>query len=481
MKDVPIFGTEEVPVIPGMWKHDFVRPYESLWSIIHNYTSINALQNYETAESVLKINLSHKNQLHCEHGIFTNINLSDSSSSWKNLKRLLPAWYVKQMDDINNRIPLWDAFSINIRYCPECMKHSYHSVFHQLQGVKKCLIHDKNLVAFNLELFLVGHQSFYSIMEGPGSKRLKRGAFHRMTNMFAGPNPDFSKDYYELPFPCVIPDEIGDFSEFNDLYERIMSIHDVSYSSINEGPYGLDTHFADFLQKNGYDDNLMDLNAAVTLHDIAQAYNTLGEDISKIIFFGESHPIKRWDNDSFSNKYEYLFFSIIFLLIKDLFYCFPQDDIILQFRKMHYGMKMDSSNELVTRILFIESMMGERIAELLIGSGRIDGSLFNEAMNSFLPESEEYEMPFVQLVNVIYHRSINKKNWLQVFCTIVCDIIKDCYEYFRTYIAEKIGEINGFQDSVSEEIALHMHEYAIVNYLGEEGDRIYKILKNEDL
>lgn len=38
-----------------------------------------------------------------------------------------------------------DDSSINIVYCPDCIKYGYHAIFHQLPWMEKCLIHGNAL------------------------------------------------------------------------------------------------------------------------------------------------------------------------------------------------------------------------------------------------------------------------------------------------------------------------------------------------
>ena len=57
-------------------------------------------------------------------------------------KELLGPFYVKTRND-SYYLSIYES---DLKYCPICMKHGFHSVFHQLTFFDKCLIHGVDLL-----------------------------------------------------------------------------------------------------------------------------------------------------------------------------------------------------------------------------------------------------------------------------------------------------------------------------------------------
>lgn len=123
------------------WRKDWVRPYESIYSILRNFCKVNVFQGsyamkvlgvkgYSTGLPVPKIMM-----------------FSKSTQSKHNYDMLydvlLPEWYREQIAPVTSlEIPVFsDVVRLTISYCPECAKENYHSFLFQFYHVKECPFH----------------------------------------------------------------------------------------------------------------------------------------------------------------------------------------------------------------------------------------------------------------------------------------------------------------------------------------------------
>lgn len=129
------------------WRKEWVRPYESVYSILRNFCKVNVFQGsyamkvlevrgyYSTGLPVPKIMMFSKaiqNEYNYEH-------LYDV---------LLPEWYKKQITPVTSLdIPVFsDVVRPTIFYCPKCAKENYHSFLFQFYHVKDCPFHHIPLI-----------------------------------------------------------------------------------------------------------------------------------------------------------------------------------------------------------------------------------------------------------------------------------------------------------------------------------------------
>lgn len=118
------------------WNDEWVNPYESAWNIGEKiYASNISARIYNELMGVttsgIKINYN-SNCLLYSKGIiksaFIPRFMQDGTSFFKAFKG--NSYY----------------FSTKLRYCPECAKHGYHSIFHQLIYLDRCIIHNDTLL-----------------------------------------------------------------------------------------------------------------------------------------------------------------------------------------------------------------------------------------------------------------------------------------------------------------------------------------------
>ena len=106
------------------WKKEWVRPYESSFSILLTFCKIN------TIDAVKAKRL-----------------LGDPDSDKRYADIFLPDWYVRQMQPfLNLDERARDKMMENrIVYCPICRLSGYHSIFHQLYNMRVCPFHNITL------------------------------------------------------------------------------------------------------------------------------------------------------------------------------------------------------------------------------------------------------------------------------------------------------------------------------------------------
>lgn len=150
--------------LPGIWNKSWVRPYESIWSILNNYKAVNVIYDHATLMKAIGTNTRARvvSDYFISYGIFCNIssNINDINDIISNL---VPEWYKNQTEEVFSKRDISDFFSDKINYCPKCMKNGYHSILHQLKGLQKCPFHKKeSLVTYLKQRYVFGAQAPYT-------------------------------------------------------------------------------------------------------------------------------------------------------------------------------------------------------------------------------------------------------------------------------------------------------------------------------
>lgn len=134
------------------WRKEWVRPYESIFSILRNFCKVNTL-NGRKALHLFGLRQTNNVSVFCP-GLMM---LSDSTAKpdcYQTLyDHLLPEWYLNQTFIFRKRgTEEKEAVQINntIMYCPECMKENYHSLLHNVIGAQICPFHKIKLVQTDL-------------------------------------------------------------------------------------------------------------------------------------------------------------------------------------------------------------------------------------------------------------------------------------------------------------------------------------------
>lgn len=134
------------------WRKEWVRPYESMFSILRNFCKVNVL-NGRKALHLFGLRQTNNVSVFCP-GLMM---LSDSTTNldcYQTLySHLLPEWYLNQTSIFRKRgTEEKESLQISntIIYCPECMKENYHSLLHNVIGTKRCPFHKIKLVQTDL-------------------------------------------------------------------------------------------------------------------------------------------------------------------------------------------------------------------------------------------------------------------------------------------------------------------------------------------
>lgn len=118
-----------------IWNDNWINPYESAWNIGEKIFAANVsanIYNQMMGVSVTGISINYsKDGLLYSRGPFNS--------------SFVPYF-------MQDGVDFFDIFSSEsyylskkIRYCPECAKYGYHSIFHQLIYMDKCIIHNRKL------------------------------------------------------------------------------------------------------------------------------------------------------------------------------------------------------------------------------------------------------------------------------------------------------------------------------------------------
>ena len=128
-----------------MWKKEWVRPHESLWSVMRNFRNVNGHCSYSGALKLLGIQMlgTPKKSPVAEdkYGIFSRYTIKDE---WGDIlkEQLLPRWYEEKMEPFSRLMfHAPELVSSKLYYCPKCMEYGYHSYIHQLTGIRTCPFH----------------------------------------------------------------------------------------------------------------------------------------------------------------------------------------------------------------------------------------------------------------------------------------------------------------------------------------------------
>lgn len=122
-----------------IWKPEWVRPYESLWSIMNNLVSINYVKPGFLL-SFFKRNDINENK-YADYSNFITYQFKRNHFPFE----FLPEYYLKSIEvfQIYDVISADYFFDNCIKVCPLCMKEGYHSYLHQLKRRQTCPFHKK--------------------------------------------------------------------------------------------------------------------------------------------------------------------------------------------------------------------------------------------------------------------------------------------------------------------------------------------------
>lgn len=121
------------------WKKEWVRPYESPFSVFRNFCRVNVCKSINSAYFMI----SDEKKGWYTGGYKPSLLIPAPSTIKDKSKKLTPKWYTQFISRMSSFGNIYDRM---VWYCPECIKENYHSVFHNVKGVRKCFLHGCDLL-----------------------------------------------------------------------------------------------------------------------------------------------------------------------------------------------------------------------------------------------------------------------------------------------------------------------------------------------
>lgn len=333
----------------GLWNKSWVRPFESLWSIVNNYKAVNVVKEHSAALNALgfqtKIIVS--TDYMPNYGIYCNLSRTKNDIN-SIISHLVPDWYIKQIETWTSKPGISAFISEMITYCPQCMKNGYHSILHQLKGIRNCPFHPNvYMMPYLKQRYILGKQSGYI---GANNNMFRSGVFRSRT--FSYRNIDF-EDVSVIPLPTdwkVMP-ELESFFQTQ----------------------GLRTDF-DYIQPIGATINDTDMTPAIgnfflksktTLKPDIIIYNIDESDklaINKTIERAEKCGIhqKNIDNFKYKHHFKYIFLQVI---VSEMLVQFSDDEIEYKCYQIETGKFISCKDELGKRLLYLLFLIGDEKVE----------------------------------------------------------------------------------------------------------------------
>ena len=128
------------------WKEAYGLPYESYWSRIAKFCFLNGLSWFGVQQNVVLKSLI------CE-------------SSLNYFYSYIPSFYLKEHVEYGKYYMFQIQYEVH-KICPMCMKHGYHSVLHEIEGLDYCVFHQCSLIQIDSEKFYesrYGTYEFYDV------------------------------------------------------------------------------------------------------------------------------------------------------------------------------------------------------------------------------------------------------------------------------------------------------------------------------
>lgn len=347
--------------LPGIWDKSWVRPYESIWSILNNYKCVNVIHDHATLMKAIGTDISASivKDYFLSYGIFCNIscNKNDIDSI---LSQLVPEWYKQQIEDITMQREISDFFTDKISYCRKCMKNGYHSILHQLKGIKKCPFHrNESMFPYLKQRYIFGAQSLY-IGDHKNSNRLKNFACRNMTIVHT---MDF-----ENPSHFPLPIDRKDMPEIAEFFRRFGLRRDFDYIK----PVGTDIFDKNIIPDIGSFLLDYDLKPEIIIQNANQADAMIIEKMKKRIS-RSGLEYEHIVGNNHQNLFKYIYMQVF---INEKLMSYTPDEIDYKCYQIERGKFISYSDELGILLLYLLFLTGdERIEESL---NRIKESMESE-------------------------------------------------------------------------------------------------------
>lgn len=137
------------------WNKKWIKKYESPWSILSKLCLSNKANGYDILHYVFHKTSNEYSIINYKYGILVSpkfdidvisniLGFNIEKTCMQASKELLKPFFIV----IDGREELYYKifYSSKLKYCPACISYGYHSLFHQLSFIDRCLIHDIDLI-----------------------------------------------------------------------------------------------------------------------------------------------------------------------------------------------------------------------------------------------------------------------------------------------------------------------------------------------
>ena len=333
----------------GLWDRNWVRPFESLWGIFNNYKAVNVISNHSSAMTSIGFNMKAAvtKEYFLSYGIFCN--LSRGKNDVDNIiAQFVPDWYIKQIEEWTSKQGIAAFISSKIMYCPQCMKNGYHSILHQLKGIRKCPFHPNvSMISYLKQSYILGVQSNY---EGEKNNIFRSSALYGR----------------ELSHNCIdfanvatlpLPSDWKSMPEINE-YFRVYGVR-TSYDYIQ--PIGADIYDKDVVPSIG--EYLLKSKSSllpdIVLYDIEKSDKIA---IQKIVERAAKHGLvqKNMALYSYKQRFKYIFLQIV---VAEMLDGFTSDEIEYKCYQIETGKFISCNDKLGKILLYLLFLIGDDSVE----------------------------------------------------------------------------------------------------------------------
>lgn len=138
-----ILNPKKLPFLKYNWEHNYIFPYESLWSILQKFATWNSCDAIEIWGEFKRINYKYptgsrkviSEVVLDEHKISSMLKLKKGTVKRGKIQHYIFDYEVKYL-----------ALTGTLRFCPECVNSGYHSPIHQLLFLRACPYHGYILI-----------------------------------------------------------------------------------------------------------------------------------------------------------------------------------------------------------------------------------------------------------------------------------------------------------------------------------------------
>ena len=195
------------------WDKKWVRPYESIFSILANFCRVNICSS---KHALKMLGAEATNEKKYIEGFQMDGHCRNSLETIECLNKILPQWYIDKMEifahmDYNTARSYFGTY--HMRICPKCLKDGYHSIIHQFHYVKTCPFHPGT----GTDGRFVFEHNFYH------AEGIRCSPYEKGTGFNA----------YLLPLPCcrTNPNDFYDTDVINRSFEKYGKVYtsNISY------------------------------------------------------------------------------------------------------------------------------------------------------------------------------------------------------------------------------------------------------------